>query len=92
MKAWVGWILLAASLYVTYSGWNNSQPAATVEQLSRTAACEGKTECTVDVERPRTVATSFFGHEYDWKTSEGEITIACARAFIFAGNWACQPR
>ena len=53
MKKWVGWVLLAASLFVTYQGWRNSQPGPDTHELSRRAACEGKDACRVQGEDPQ---------------------------------------
>jgi hypothetical protein len=92
MKKWVGWVLLALSLYVTYEGWRNSQPAQATEDLSKAEACKGREGCTVEGPRPMTVKTDFFGHEYTWKTSTGSVEVACGRAYVFQGAWACAAK
>lgn len=89
MKKWVGWILLAASLFVTYQGWRNSQPGADTHELSRRAACEGKDGCRVEGEQPQKLSTDFLARTYEWKTSTGPISVRCQRAYVFAGIWSC---
>ena len=71
MKKWVGWVLLALSLYVTYEGWRNSQPSQATEDLSKAEACRGREGCTVEGTRPVELRTDFFGRDYTWKTSAG---------------------
>jgi hypothetical protein len=89
MKKWVGWVLLVLSLYVTYEGWQNSQRAQAVADLSKAAACNGREGCKVEVEHPSELRTSFLGHEYVWKTSTGPVTVSCQRALVFQGAWSC---
>ncbi len=90
MNKWVGWILLAASLFVTYQGWKNSQPARDTQDMSRRSACGDREGCTVEAEHPRSVRTDFLARDYEWTTSTGTVAIRCQRAYIFAGVWACQ--
>jgi len=92
MKKWVGWVLLALSLYVTYEGWRNSQPAQATEDLSKAEACKGREGCTVEGLRPIELRTDFFGREYTWKTSAGPVEVSCARAYVFQGAWACTAK
>ena len=61
MKKWVGWVLLALSLYATYEGWRNSQPTPETEALSKPEACKGREACTLAAERPTEIRTNFFG-------------------------------
>jgi hypothetical protein len=89
MKSWVGWVLLALSLYVTYEGWRNSQRTASTEELSRVEACEGRDGCKVEGERPVEIETDFFGRKYTWKTATGSVEVSCARAYVFQGAWTC---
>ncbi|MEM9454798.1 MAG: hypothetical protein AAGF11_11510 [Myxococcota bacterium] len=90
MKKWIGWILLALSLVITYQGWQNSQPRAETQDMSRPVACEGRAGCTVEGARPQKVATDWLRREYEWKTSTGPVLVRCRRAYVFAGRWACQ--
>ena len=90
MKGWVGWVLLAVSLVVTYQGWTNSRPTRDTLDRSRGAACEGAEGCTVVAEQPRSVRTDFLARHYEWKTSGGVVTVRCERAYVFAGAWACR--
>ncbi len=92
MKKWVGWVLLALSLYATYEGWRNSQRMQAVEDQSKAAACEGREGCKVEVEHPSEIRTNFFGHEYTWKTSSGAVTVACKRAWVLQGAWGCAAQ
>jgi hypothetical protein len=92
MKKWIGWVLLAISLYVTYEGWRNSQPGPETEALSRAQACKGQEGCTLAAERPAEIRTDFFGRRYTWGTSAGEVEVACARAYVFQGGWSCAPK
>lgn len=91
MKQWIGWVLLALSLLVTYQGWHNSRPGAETQDMSRPVACEGRAECEVEGERPQKVATDFLGRDYEWRTSTGPVSVRCQRAYLFAGRWACRP-
>lgn len=92
MKKWVGWVLLALSLYVTYEGWRNSQPGPETEASSKGEACKGREACTVEAERPAEIRTDFFGRAYTWKTSTGMVEVACSRAYVFQGAWACAAK
>lgn len=93
MKQWIGWVLLAVSLYVTYQGWRNSQPSTMETQdMSRGVACEGRDDCHVEGTNPQKLSTDFLGRDYEWKTSTGAVSVHCQRAYIFAGRWACGPR
>lgn len=92
MKKWVGWVLLGLSLYVTYEGWRNSQPSTATETQSRAIACDGREGCTVEGAKPVAVRTDFLGHEYQWTTSSGPVTVACGRAYLFAGAWRCTAK
>lgn len=92
MNKWVGWVLLALSLYVTYEGWRNSQPAPQTEDMSKVTACDGREGCTVTNERPSEIRTSFFGRDYTWKTSTGSVHVACKRALLFQGAWGCTAQ
>lgn len=89
MKKWVGWVLLALCLWATYEGWRNSQAAPETEAQSKPLACQGRDGCTVEGERPAEIRTDFFGRQYTWKTSAGPVKVKCARAYVFAGAWAC---
>ncbi|MCX4246491.1 hypothetical protein [Paraliomyxa miuraensis] len=89
MKKWVGWVLLAVSLWVTYQGWQNSQAEPRTEDMSKPVACQGREGCTVDADRPQELRTDFLGRSYTWKTSGGPVKVACARAYVFAGEWTC---
>lgn len=91
MKQWIGWVLLALSLIVTYQGWRNSQPTPETQDMSRGVACEGRDACEVEGTHPNKVATDFFAREYEWKTSTGPVSVRCRRTYVFAGNWACRP-
>jgi hypothetical protein len=90
MKKWVGWVLLALSLYVTYEGWRNSRPTPQTEELSKATACQGREGCKVEGEQPSTIHTSFLGRNYTWKTSAGPVEVACARTYVFQGTWVCS--
>ena len=92
MKKWVGWVLLALSLYATYEGWRNSQPTPETEALSKPEACKGREACTLAAERPTEIRTNFFGRTYTWTTSSGPVEVACARAYVFQGAWACAAK
>lgn len=92
MKKWVGWVLLALSLYATYEGWRNSQPTPQTEDLSKLEACKGREGCKLEAERPTGIRTDFFGRAYTWKTSAGPVEVACARAFVFQGAWSCAAK
>jgi hypothetical protein len=92
MKKWVGWVLLALSLYVTYEGWRNSQPAQATEDASKLEACRGREGCTVQAERPSELRTDFFGRRYTWSTSAGPVVVSCARAWVFQGAWGCTAQ
>jgi len=92
MKKWVGWVLLALSLYVTYEGWRNSQPQPATEELSKAEACKGRDGCKVEGERPAEIRTDFFGRRYTWKTSGGMVAVACSRAYVFQGAWSCAAK
>ncbi len=92
MKKWLGWVLLALSLYATYEGWRNSQPAPETEELSKAEPCKGREGCKLEGDRPIEIRTDFFGREYTWKTSAGPVTVACSRAYVFQGAWACAAK
>jgi hypothetical protein len=92
MKKWVGWVLLVLSLYATYEGWRNSQPTQETEDLSKPEACKGREGCTLAAERPTEIRTNFFGRTYTWTTSTGPVEVACARAYVFQGAWACAAK
>lgn len=92
MKKWVGWVLLAASLYVTYEGWRNSRPQPETQIASRAAACDGREGCAVEGEQPRSIRTDFFGRDYEWKTTKGDVMVQCRRPYVFWGAWSCAPK
>jgi len=89
MNKWLGWVLLALCLFATYEGWRNSQPEPQTEQMSKSVACTGREDCTVEGERPGEIRTDFFGREYTWKTSAGMVKVSCQRAYVFQGAWSC---
>jgi hypothetical protein len=92
MKNWVGWVLLALSLYATYEGWRNSQPTQETEDLSKAEACKGRDGCTVEGPRPEQILTDFFGRKYEWRTSTGPVEVSCTRAYVFQGAWSCVAK
>ena len=92
MKTWVGWVLLALSLFVTYEGWRNSQPSAATETQSRAIACEDREGCAVEGAKPVAARTDFLGREYEWKTSSGPVAVSCQRAYLFSGAWRYRAR
>lgn len=86
---WVGWVLLALSLYATYEGWRNSQPEPATETMSKPIACQGREGCTVKGERPSEIRTDFFGRDYTWATSAGPVKVSCQREYVLQGAWSC---
>ncbi len=90
MKKWVGWVLLALSLFITYQGWRNSQPGRDTQDMSRRTACEGQEKCTVEGKDPQSIRTNFFARDYEWRAKEETVAVRCQRAYVFAGVWSCQ--
>jgi hypothetical protein len=90
VKQWIGWGLLALSLFITYQGWRNSQPQVQTQDMSRGVACEGKEGCTVEGDKPQKIATDFLARDYEWRTSTGPVSVRCQRAYVFLGAWACR--
>ena len=65
MKKWVGWVLLALSLYATYEGWRNSQPTPQTEDLSKLEACKGREGCKLTLRMPCYLPVLQYAHRRD---------------------------
>ena len=92
VKQWVGWVLLALSLVVTYQGWRNSKPTVLTETMSSKVACEKRADCKVEAVGPQKVSTDFLSRTYEWRTTKGPVEVRCQRAFIFFGAWDCRAK
>jgi len=91
MKRWVGWILLAISLYLAFEGYRNSQQWPATEELARGVACDVTGGCVLNTQSPREVRTDVTQRRYAWGSNKGPLHVVCRREFIFAGEWSCVP-
>lgn len=89
-KGGVGYVLLGASLFVTYQGFQNQKVQPDTEVLAREIACAGDTRCVTGGERPHTIATDFFGRRYTWTKNGKDVSVSCQRSLVFAGAWRCH--
>lgn len=91
MKRWVGWVLLAISLFVAFEGYRNAQIEIATEELARSVACDLEGGCVRATERPREVRTDIVQRRYAWTTNKGPVHVVCRRQYLFMGEWSCVP-
>lgn len=91
MKRWVGWVLLAISLFIAFEGYENAQVEVATEELARSVACDLEGGCVLRTERPREVRTDILQRRYAWSTNKGAVHVVCRRELLFAGTWSCVP-
>jgi hypothetical protein len=99
LRSFGSYIILAAALFVSYQGFQNSRPRAETEELSRSHACDLDSSCIVigvrshrrgsDVSSPTAVRTDITQRRYEWETNLGSVIVTCKRAKIFLGSWSC---
>jgi hypothetical protein len=82
--------LVAASVLGVYNVISDN---AEVERLAESTACKGeKNEATCRVQKTRMERTPF-AQTFDYATpSKKQVTVRCARALVFVGEYACEQR
>lgn len=92
MKKYVGWVLLAICLVVTYQGWQTSSGVAETQDPAQTVACNVGDDCVVTGTEPSAIKSDFMTRQYQFNTSKGPVTVTCKRQYLFFGNFSCTPK
>ncbi len=91
MKAWVGYGLLAISLVVAYQAFQNSRSTPETEAQAKGVACDIDPDCMVKQRYPSEVRTDIVRRRYQWRTTQGPVTVECNRTMYLLGRWECTP-
>lgn len=90
MRNALGFAVFVAACFLTFQGYENSQPREDTLELSRDRACSLYGGCAKG--RPTKVLTDVIRRRYEWLTPEGPVTVSCRRSGYFVGAWSCgQP-
>jgi|GEM_PF-1334559 len=84
--------LLAGSIVLSYQGWKNAQLSPVTAALAKQHACDLDSSCIVKDEHPRVSRADVIRHRYEYKTTQGVMTVTCKRALLFFGEWSCVPQ
>lgn len=85
----IAYVLLAASVVVSFQGWKNSQLTPVTAKLAKEHACDLDSSCIVLDEQPRVGRADVLRHRYEYKTTHGMMTVTCKRQLFFFGEWSC---
>lgn len=97
-KSLVRIAIVVSCLAVTFLGYQNaSGDNSDVIPIASRAACPTPTSCSASLNQ---TARSSFSQDYSFTVQDGSgpkattrsVVVECKRAFIFAGDWSCQPK
>jgi hypothetical protein len=81
--------LLAVAIVLSFQGWQNAQLTPAMTNLANSHACDLDSSCIVLDEQPRVARADVIRHRYEFKTTQGMVTVTCKRELVFFGDWAC---
>jgi CTP:molybdopterin cytidylyltransferase MocA len=85
----IAYVLLAASVVISYQGWKNSQLTPVTAALAKEHACDLDSSCIVLDDQPRVGRADVIRHRYEYNTTHGMMTVTCKRQMLFFGAWEC---
>jgi hypothetical protein len=83
--------LLAISGLISYQAWNNAKLTPASMDLAKKHACDLDSSCIVLDDKPRVGKADVIQHRYEFKTTQGMMTVTCKRELYFFGDWSCSP-
>lgn len=90
MKGYVGWLLLALCLVVTYQGWQTRSKVGETQDRARAAVCSDGSTCLLARDEPTVVRADFLSRQYQFATNKGPSTVTCTRPYLLFGDFQCQ--
>jgi hypothetical protein len=82
--------LLAISGFISYQAWNNAKLTTASMDLAKEHACDLDSSCIVLDDKPRVGKADVIQHRYEFKTTQGMMTVTCKRELYFFGDWSCS--